>query len=150
MAGNDGRLSKVLKGREVLLLSFGAMIGWSWVLMTGYWIETGGSLGTVLAFAVGGIAILLIGLTYSELAAAMPHAGGEHVYTHRALGLGASFACTWALLMAYATVCVFESVALPTALVYLFPEIRFHTLWHVLGSPVDLGFVLVGVGGPSS
>lgn len=141
------RLSKVMKGREVLMLSFGAMIGWSWVLMTGHWIDTGGSLGTVIAFAIGGVAILLIGLTYSELASAMPHAGGEHIYTHRALGLGASFVCTWALLMAYATVCVFESVALPTALVYLFPEIRFYTLWSVLGAPVDLGFVIVGVGG---
>ncbi len=141
------RLSKVMKAREVLMLSFGAMIGWSWVLMTGHWIDTGGSLGTVIAFAVGGVAILLIGLTYSELASAMPHAGGEHIYTHRALGLGASFVCTWALLMAYAAVCVFESVALPTALVYLFPEIRFYTLWSVLGAPVDLGFVIVGVGG---
>ncbi len=137
----------MLKGREVLLLSFGAMIGWSWVLMTGYWIENGGTAGTVFAFAIGGVAVLLIGLTYSELASAMPYAGGEHVYTHRALGLGASFVCTWALLMAYATVCVFESVALPTALVYLFPDIRIGTLWHVLDEPVDTGFVLIGVGG---
>ncbi len=147
MATPPTRLSKVMKAREVLLLSFGAMIGWSWVLMTGHWIDTGGSLGTMAAFALGGIAILLIGLTYSELASAMPHAGGEHVYTHRALGLGASFVCTWALLMAYVTVCVFESVALPTALVYLFPEIRLRALWSILGAPVDLGFVIVGVAG---
>jgi amino acid transporter len=147
MSRRQSGLAKVLKNREVLMLSFGAMIGWSWVLMTGYWIDMGGSLGTVLAFAVGGLAILFIGLTYSELASAMPHAGGEHIYTHRALGLGASFVCTWALLMAYGTVCVFESVALPTALVYLFPGIRFHRLWEIMGAPVDLGFVIIGVGG---
>ena len=29
------RFAKVLKRREVITLSFGAMIGWSWVLMTG-------------------------------------------------------------------------------------------------------------------
>ncbi len=82
----DGdRFVKVLKNRDALTLSFGAMIGWSWVLMTGLWVTTAGSLGTLLAFAVGGLAISLIGLTYSELVAAMPKAGGEHVYTHRGL-----------------------------------------------------------------
>jgi amino acid transporter len=96
---------------------------------------------------VGGVAITLIGLTYAELASAMPQAGGEHVYTHRGLGATPSFICTWALLMAYVTVCVFESVALPTALEFLVPEIRFWELWEVQGSSVDLGFVLVGVGG---
>lgn len=138
---------RVLKNRDVVVLAFGAMIGWSWVLMTGYWVEHAGSLGTLIAFAAGGFAIALIGLTYSELAAAMPKAGGEHVYTHRALGSIWSFVCTWALLMAYVNVCLFEAVALPTAVEYLFPQIRIGTLWHVLGADVDLGFVLVGAGG---
>ncbi len=141
------RFARVLRGREVLALSFGAMIGWSWVLMTGHWVLQAGSLGTLLAFAAGGVVIGFIGLTYAELVAAMPRAGGEHVYTHTALGPGWSFICTWALLMSYTTVCVFESAALPTAIEYLFPEIRVGTLWHVFGAPVDLGFVLVGVTG---
>ncbi len=138
---------RVLKSRDVLTLAFGAMIGWSWVLMTGYWVSTAGTLGTAAAFLVGGVAIALIGLTYAELASAMPKAGGEHVYTLRALGPTASFICTWALLMAYVAVCLFESVALPTALEFLVPAIRFHELWKVQEASVDLGFVLVGVGG---
>ncbi len=137
---------RVLKNRDVIVLAFGAMIGWSWVLMTGFWVQTAGSLGTLIAFAAGGLAIALIGLTYSELAAAMPKAGGEHVYTHRGLGSGWSFVCTWALLMAYLNVCLFEAVALPTAVEYLVPQIRIGTLWQVLGADVDLGFVLVGAG----
>ena len=123
------------------------MIGWSWVLVTGTWLIEAGTLGTVIAFAFGGLAIALIGLTYSELAAAMPRAGGEHIYTHRALGPGWSFVCTWALLFSYLNVCLFESVALPTAVVYLVPEIRMGTLWNVLGADVDLGFTLVGAFG---
>ena len=108
------RFAKVLRNREVITLAFGAMIGWSWVLMTGLWVEEAGSLGTLIAFAVAGLAIALIGLTYSELVSAMPQAGGEHVYTHRGLGPGWSFFCTWALLLAYVNVCLFEAVALPT------------------------------------
>ncbi len=142
-----GRFAKVLKRRDVIALSFGAMIGWSWVLMTGFWVQTAGSLGTLIAFMVGGLAIAMIGLTYSELASAMPKAGGEHVYTHRALGARWSFVCTWALLFAYLAVCLFEAVALPTAVEYLVPAIRIGTLWQVLDSDVDLGFVLIGAGG---
>jgi amino acid transporter len=90
--------------------------------------------------------VALIGLTYSELAAAMPKAGGEHIYTQRALGHRWSFACTWALLFSYVNVCLFEAVALPSAVEYLLPEIRLGTLWTFLGSDVDLGFVLLGAG----
>ena len=140
------RFAKVLKGREVIALSFGAMIGWSWVLMTGVWLNEAGTLGTVIAFSVGGLAIALIGLTYSELASAMPRAGGEHIYTRRALGDHWSFACTWALLFSYVNVCLFEAVALPTAVSYLWPDISLGTLWNVLGSDVDIGFVIIGSG----
>lgn len=138
------RFARVLKGRDVITLAFGAMIGWSWVLMTGFWVQTAGSIGTLIAFTVGGIAMVLIGLTYSELVSAMPKAGGEHVYTHRALGPNWSFVCTWALLFTYVIVCMFEAVALPTAIEYLAPAIRIGTLWNVLDAEVDLGFVLIG------
>lgn len=140
------RFRKVLKNRDAIMLAFGAMIGWSWVLMTGFWVETAGSLGTLIAFAAGGLAIALIGLTYSELVAAMPRAGGEHVYTHRGLGPGWSFCCTWALLLAYVNVCLFEAVALPTAVEYLAPGIRIGTVWTMFGADVDLGFILIGSG----
>ena len=66
--------AKVLRARDVFTLAFGAMIGWSWVLLTGYWVETAGSLGTLIAFLAGGSVIVLIGLTYAELAAALPEA----------------------------------------------------------------------------
>ena len=147
MSNSETGFRKVLKQREVLTLSFGAMIGWSWVLLSGYWVENAGSLGVLMAFIGGGIVILFIALTYAELATALPKTGGEHVYTLRTLGPTWSFICTWALLMAYGTVCIFEAVALPTAVEFLFPEIRFYTLWTLEGFDVDLGFVLVGVAG---
>jgi len=140
------RFLKVLGNREAITLAFGAMIGWSWVLMSGFWIGTAGSLGALIAFGAGGLAITLVGLTYSELVAALPEAGGEHVYTHRALGIGWSFCCTWALLLAYVNVCLFEAVALPTAIEYLVPGLRLGTLWSLFGAEVDGGFVLVGSG----
>ena len=45
--------AKTLLNREVLALSCGAMIGWSWVLLTGEWLARAGTLGlTPQALAV--------------------------------------------------------------------------------------------------
>lgn len=139
--------AKTLARREVLTLSFGAMIGWSWVLLTGEWLDRAGTLGTTIAFIIGGFAVILISLTYAELAAAMPKAGGEHVYTHRALGYTSSFVASWAIVMAYVNVCVFESAALPTALAYVFPDLAQGYLWTIAGADVHISMVAVGVTG---
>jgi APA family basic amino acid/polyamine antiporter len=136
---------RVIKRKEVVTLAFGAMIGWSWVALSGYWIETAGSVGAMLAFAGGGIAVILVGLTYAELASAMPLAGGEHVYSYRALGRNASFVCTWAILLAYVSVVTFEAVALPTVVEYVLPGYSRGYLWTVAGWEVELTWVLVGV-----
>ncbi len=136
---------KVLGRRETLLLAFGAMIGWSWVMIAGLWVHDAGPLGAALAFVVGGLAVLFISLTYAELASAMPQVGGEHVYSLRALGRTGSFFCTWALVLGYVSVVMFEAVALPTAIEYLFPQLRTGYLWTVAGSEVHLSFVSIGV-----
>ena len=144
---SEPQLKRVVTAPQVVALGFGAMIGWSWVLLTMNWVRDAGTFGAPLAFAIGGMAIMLIALLYAELAAAMPRVGGEHVYVLRALGPRWSFWCSWSLIMAYVTVCVFEAVALPTAVEFLLPVITFHELWEVQGSPVDAGFVVIGVVG---
>ena len=100
----SGQFVRVIRRKEVLALSFGAMIGWRWVALTGNWIGSAGSVGAIFAFLCGGIVVVFVGFTYAELAAAMPQAGGEHVYSHRALGPMASFVCTWAILLGYVSV----------------------------------------------
>ncbi|MDA1370629.1 MAG: APC family permease [Proteobacteria bacterium] len=138
---------RVLGRREVLALAFGAMIGWSWVVLSGNWINSAGTLGAILAFVLGGIIMLVIGLTYAELASALPFAGGEHVYSHRALGAGASFICTWAIILGYVSVVTFEAVALPTVLDSLVPGLDKVFLWQIAGWDVYLTWVLVGIAG---
>jgi len=143
---SEGHFIRVIRRKEVLTLSFGAMIGWSWVALTGGWIQEAGSLGAITAFAIGGITVILVGFTYAELAAAMPKAGGEHVYSYRALGRNASFLCTWAILLAYVSVVTFEAVALPTVVEYLIPDFSRGYLWTVAGWDVNASWVAVGAG----
>lgn len=138
-------LKRVLTRLDTIALAFGAMIGWSWVLLTGSWISSAGTLGAALAFGIGGVAILCIALTYAELASAMPAAGGEHIYSQRALGRGWSFVCSWAMVFGYVSVAAFEAVALPYALSQFFPNIHSGKLWQIAGWDVTAGFVGIGI-----
>ncbi len=86
---NDGSSSeqnfeRVLSKKDIMALAFGAMIGWGWVVLTGQWIKTAGSIGAILAFVIGGIVVLFVGLTYAELTSAMPKCGGDLVFSYRA------------------------------------------------------------------
>jgi amino acid transporter len=144
---SEGHFQRVLGSKDVLALAFGAMIGWGWVVLAGGWITSAGAAGAMLAFAIGGVAVVLIGLTYAELASAMPLTGGEHVYSHRALGMGASFFCTWAIILGYVSVVAFEAVALPTVIEHLFPNYKVGLLWNVAGWDVYISWALVGCAG---
>ena len=49
----DSAFIRVINRRQVLALAFGAMVGWSWVALTGVWIAGAGALGAMLAFGIG-------------------------------------------------------------------------------------------------
>ena len=68
----QGQFQRVLNNKDILALAFGAMIGWGWVVLAGTWVQSAGSAGAIIAFALGGVAVVLIGLVYAELVAAMP------------------------------------------------------------------------------
>ncbi|MDN3558063.1 APC family permease [Halomonas maura] len=143
----ETHLTRVLARKDVLALAFGAMIGWGWIVLTGSWIQSAGSLGAITAFLLGGVVIVLVGLTYAELASAMPQVGGEHVYSYRAMGHFASFLCTWAITLGYVSVVAFEAVALPTVVEHLFPDYAVGQLWSIAGWDVKATWVAVGVAG---
>ncbi len=104
MEQKKSEFNKVLNAWDILVIAFGAMIGWGWVVSTGGWIEKGGVLGAALGFVIGGIMIFFVGMTYAELTAAMPQCGGEHVFSYRAMGATGSFICTWMIVLGYVSV----------------------------------------------
>ena len=136
---------KVLGAWDILVIAFGAMIGWGWVVSTGSWIESGGVFGGVLGFVIGGIMIFFVGLTYAELTAAMPQCGGEHVFSHRAMGPIGSFICTWAIVLGYVSVACFEACALPTIITYIYPDFLKGYLYTVAGFDVYASWLAVAV-----
>lgn len=136
---------KTLGTFDIIALAFGAMVGWGWVVLAGGWVLAAGTWGAMLAFMLGGLAVILIGVTYAELAASMPITGGEHTYTHRALGVNVSFICSWSILFGYFSVVAFEAVALPTVVEYFIPNYNQGYLWTIAGWDVYTTWVGVGM-----
>lgn len=143
----DEKLLKILGNRDVLALAFGAMIGWGWVVTAGLWISEAGSLGAIIAFLIGGLLVVFVGLTYAELASALPLAGGEMYYGFAAMGRLASFVTTWAIILGYVSVIAFEAVALPTVFDYLIPGYGVGHMYTIAGWDVTFTWVAVGVAG---
>ena len=48
MNKKESEFNKVFSAWDILVIAFGAMIGWGWVVSTGNWIEKGGVLGAAL------------------------------------------------------------------------------------------------------
>ena len=138
--------NKVLGAWDILVIAFGAMIGWGWVVSSGEWIGRGGVVGAAIGFVIGGIMIFFVGLTYAELTAAMPQCGGEHVFSHRALGPMGSFVCTWAIILGYVGVVCFEACAFPTIITYIYPEFLKGYLYTVAGFDIYASWLAVAVG----
>lgn len=149
---NKSKLKKVLKTTDMIALAFGAAIGWAWVVSSGDWLLTGGTLGAILGFVLGGVMVFFIGITYAELCPAMPNCGGEHVFSMRALGFNWSFVCSWALALSYLGVVGFEACSLPSVLSYIIPGMTEKSLYvyTIAGLDIYLPFILVGVIGAAA
>ena len=140
------KFDKVMGAWDILVIAFGAMIGWGWVINSGDWITTAGFAGSIIAMLIGGVMVFFVGLTYAELTSAMPQCGGEHVFSYRAMGPTDSFVCTWMIILGYVATSAFEATALPTVITYLFPEFNQVYLYSIAGKDIYLTTILLGVG----
>lgn len=138
---------KVLSQKDVMFLALGAMLGWGWVVLSGTWINEAGSLGSTIAFLIGGLLVIMIGLTYAELSAAIPESGGGLVFVERAFGRPLAFVAAWGILLGYVSVITFEAVALPTVIDYILPSEHVGYLWTLSEWDVYITWVLIGSGG---
>ena len=136
--------NKSMSIMDVLFLAIGAMLGWGWVVLSGEWVSTAGFLGSIVAFLIGGLFVIFIGLTYAELASAFPETGGGFVFVKKAFKPGLAFISGWSVLFGYVSVITFEAVALPTVIDYVLPFKHSGFLWNIQGWDVYLTWVLIG------
>lgn len=147
MKDDNNSFQRVLGRTDVLTLAFGTMIGWGWVILSGFWIHEAGMIGALLAFAIGAVVCIMVGLTYAELTSALPLTGGEMVYAYRAMGQGMAWLIGWAISFAYIGVAAWEGIALATAIDYVLPIPKTWHLWDVAGYSVYGSWSAVGMVG---
>ncbi len=98
-------LSRTLRPRDLLLLFIGSVIGSGIFLTPGLILrQLDGSVGAAfLVWIVGGILSLLGALTYAELSAANPEAGGLYCFIRDGFGRIPAFLYGWSLFLVIAS-----------------------------------------------
>lgn len=139
------RLEKVMGTKDVLMVAFGAMIGWGWVISSGDWIQQAGALGAVIGFLLGGTMIYFVGLVYAELTTAMPTCGAGYAFVYEAFGKNLAFFSTWAMILSYIGVVCFEACSLPTIFQYIIPGFLKGYLYTVEGFDIYLSWLLTAI-----
>ena len=140
---SNNYLKRSLKFRDILILAFSTMIGWGWVSLTGSWSAQGGMIGATIAFALGAILCIFVGMTYAELTPMLPYAGGELVFSYKAMGYHASWFTGWMITFAYVGVAAWEGPALATAFDYLMPIPKIGYLYTIAGFDVYATWLLI-------
>jgi APA family basic amino acid/polyamine antiporter len=99
------QLARTLRQRDLFLLFIGSVIGSGVFLTPGLILrQLNGSIGySFLVWIIGGILSLLGALTYAELAAANPEAGGLYVFIRDGFGRMSAFLYGWCLFLVIAS-----------------------------------------------
>jgi len=135
-----------MRAREYFTLAFGSIVGVGWLVVINKWLDSGGPGGAMLAYLVGGVALMPVALVYGRLAERLPDAGGEIAYTGAVFPRAVSFATGWVVTLAYLIVCPFEAVAIGQLAGYVFPGMDSFELYRVGGQAVYLPRVVLGLG----
>lgn len=138
-------LHKTLTTVEYFTFGFGTMIGVGWLVVMDDWLGRGGPGGAMLGFALGGLLLLPVALTYGRLVRAIPDAGAEIAYTERVFPRFLSFAAGWIMVLAYAIVCPWEAVAIGNLLARAFPAIDTLPLYQVAGKTIYAPRLVAGL-----
>ena len=110
---------------DSIMIVIGIVIGSGIFITTGIMAKSIPSpMLILLAWVVGGILSLAGALTYAELGAAMPDAGGQYVYIREAYGPMSGFLFGWTLFLVYQTgVIAALAHAFAVYLGYFFPSL---------------------------
>src|ERR1700674_4026792 len=140
------QLARKLRVTDYFTLGWGTMVGVGWLVIMDDWLLRGGSLGTVLGFAIASALLFPIGWVYGKLVMAMPDAAGEVAYTSAVFPRPVSFATGWMMTLAYFIVCPWEAVAVGRIAGYIFPALDSMELYRISGRPVYLPHLVIGLG----
>ncbi len=101
-------LKRDLSLLDLTMASVGGIIGSGWLFGSLYSANVAGP-ASIISWIIGGIAVLFIGLVFSELGGMLPESGSIARYPHYSHGHLTSFIMGWAAWIAYASVPAVEA-----------------------------------------
>ncbi len=123
----EGKLRRELSFIDLTFLGLGAIIGSGWLFGAQVAAQMAGP-SAWIAWVIGAVAVLLIGLVYAELGGAMPRAGGIIRYPSYSHGPLVGYLMGFAAVIAYSSVAGIEAEAMR--------QYAQHW-WTALGNPVN-------------
>ena len=117
---NQGNFKKTISLLDLILIGMGAIFGSAWLFAVSNVASKAGPAGS-FSWIIGGVIILLIGLVYAELGAALPRTGGiirYPVYTHGHL---VGYLISFITIVAYTSLISIEVTAVRQYVAYWFP-----------------------------
>ncbi len=138
-------LQREIRMSQLFSIAIGSMIGVGWITVMGQLLSTAGPFGVALAFAGGGLIIMIIAICYCELATCIPATGGEVAYSYIIYGKFASAIVGWMLALGYVSVVAFEIISVAWLFEGLFPMLAGDVLYTVLDYDVRVGGFTAGM-----
>jgi APA family basic amino acid/polyamine antiporter len=122
-SSQDSDLVRQLGLFDSTMIVVGIVVGAGIFVTTGFMAKSIPSAGLILlAWVIGGLLTLAGALTYAELGAAMPEAGGQYVYLREAYGPLVGFLFGWICILVYLSgVIAYMSLAFAEYASYFFP-----------------------------
>jgi len=107
---HQGKFQKQLSLVDLTMIGLGAIFGSGWLFSASHVAAIAGPAG-ILSWLIGGAAVLLLGLVYCELGAALPRAGGVVRYPGYSHGALLGSLMGFITLIAFSSLIAIETVA---------------------------------------
>jgi amino acid transporter len=138
-------LTKSLGLARLVALGAAGVIGTSWIYTNGDFFTLYGAGGEIFGLAIAAVFVSFVAMSYGELAAAIPRAGGEVVYAYSAFNRPLAFTAGWLLVGAYVSSLAFYVTAFGFLLSDVFPGLKSMPLYTINGTTVHLPVLVIGI-----
>lgn len=134
---STGKFKRQLSLVDLTFIGLGAIFGSGWLFSASRVSAIAGPAG-ILSWVIGGAAVLLLGLVYCELGAALPRAGGVVRYPEYSHGLLLGSMMGFITLIAFSSLIAIETVACRQYAAAWFPALS----RDAAGDPTALGWMV--------
>ncbi len=138
------QLAKSMSPLAIWALAFGSIVGWGAFIMPGFrFLPQSGPIGACIGFAIGGIMLMFVAISYGRVVGIYPVAGGAFSFSYAVFGSTLAFICGWALVLGYLSIIALNATALVLLTRFLLPHVlEFGYLYQIAGWNIYLGELL--------